>query len=121
MTPKDIKKKIREAERNNLKELDLSVEFGGDSSKRLTSIPPEIFELDHLETLNLMGHAITSIPDSITQLQNLKVLNLVFNDLTSVSEGIGRLHNLIRLNLWAARDVEIEAPQSISELKHLID
>ena len=71
-TPQDILNEIQKAKEKKLKRLHLY-----DPRQKLTEIPEEVFELDHLEELHLPGHAITTIPDQIKQLKQLKILEKV--------------------------------------------
>jgi Leucine-rich repeat (LRR) protein len=110
-TPEHILEKIRQAKEEHLRWLDLNGE-------QLSSIPPEIFELEHLEGLNLIDNEITSVPERISQLQNLTVLFLSSNKLTTISESISKLHNLTSLDL-SKNELTI-IPESISQLQNLI-
>ena len=69
-TRQQILRRIQEAKAKKHKKLYLS-SWG----KKLTKIPEEVFELDHLEELVLRNHAITIIPDQIKQLKQLKMLS----------------------------------------------
>jgi len=73
--------KIEQAKEQGLKELDLSNYYKTANIDKLEEIPPEVFELEQLESLNLSWNNITTIPQSITRLQNLKALNLSRNQI----------------------------------------
>jgi Leucine-rich repeat (LRR) protein len=84
---------------------------------KLLTIPAEVFELTHLETLNLMGNRIRSIPQEIKNLTNLRVLNLAYNEISFISREIDRLQNLNYLDIWAAKGTRL--PYALSELRNL--
>ena len=129
--PKYYLNKIRQAKEQQLETLDLSnakktenklLNFFGnvfsDRDKTLTNIPPEVFELKHIKTLNLSGNAINEIPESIENLSNLTHLDLSFNDsLIDLPESIGNLSNLDYLDLSfnGIRNL----PESIGNLSNL--
>jgi len=75
-TPPEILKKIEACREKKAKVLDLS-----DLDIKLPIIPPEVFELTHIEELNLRNNAIQIIPEKIKQLFNLKKINLCDNPL----------------------------------------
>jgi Leucine-rich repeat (LRR) protein len=99
-TPNSILRRIREAQKQQLKELDLS-RFYFRNDPPLTSIPTEIFELTQLENLVLSGHEIKVLPAAIGRLRNLRILDLSHNRLTRITSTIGELRNLTRLELTA--------------------
>ncbi len=72
-TPAVILAKIKEAKEKQLKELDLS---WYSTREQLTQIPSDLFELEHLEKLNLRNNNIKIIPQEISKLKNLKYLDL---------------------------------------------
>ncbi len=115
--PKHVLEKIREAKEKQLKELDLGNDWETKDDQKLTKIPPEVFELEQLEVLNLHYNLLTSVPDSITQLQNLTTLNLSQNKLTEIPESITQLQSLTTLNLSNTGLTEI--PESITQLQNL--
>src|SRR5215212_9559135 len=97
--PESILEKIGEAKAKQLKELDLSTQSFGPDEKRLSFIPPEVFELTQLEVLNLSGNKIAAIPEVIGQLRKLTTLDLTYNELTVVPDAIGQLQSLTELKL----------------------
>lgn len=117
-TPERILTKIREAQLKKLTKLDLSAGYGAGESKKLSAIPPEVFELEHLEELDLTNNNIKNIPDSITNLHNLTTLDLTGNGLTVLPEAVTKLHGLKTLNLW--NNALDELPESISEMEQLV-
>ena len=105
--PQHFLEKIREAEENQLKRLDLSNDWGTDNKEKLTEIPAEVFELEWLEVLNLRNNQLTTLPEAIARLQQLTSLDLSGNKLTTLPEAIASLQQLTTLYL---RDNPIEKP-----------
>src|SRR5689334_13431020 len=68
---------IEETLQHGATELDLS-EMG------LSQLPPEIWQLTHLERLNLSRNELTELPPEIGELTNLQSLDLASNQLTSL-------------------------------------
>ena len=55
-------------------------------------MPPELFELEGLQELDLSYLALTSVPDDIKKLVHLNKLNLAHNPLLeSISGAVGEL------------------------------
>lgn len=88
----DVQRKILLAKINKDKFLNLS-------NAKLTNIPINLFELEHLEHLILSFNELTEIPYSITKLRNLKRLVLTGNKLESVPKYLQELPNLVYLSL----------------------
>jgi len=65
----------------------------------LSSIPPEIAKLRHLELLDLSGNHLTSVPPEIGMLTSLKELYLFDNHLTTLPAEFGSLHQLQTLGI----------------------
>jgi hypothetical protein len=84
---------------------------------QLTSIPPEIGQLQNLRELSLYSNRLTSIPPEIGQLQNLRDLVLGINQLTSIPPEIGQLQNLTQLSLDNNQLTSI--PPEIGQLQNL--
>jgi len=61
--------------------------------------PAELFQLQHLEYLDIRDNALASIPDSIASLQKLKCLDVRLNLLTSLPSAISQLPQLEKLYL----------------------
>ncbi len=80
------------SETKNIRELDLS-------SKKLNSVPDEIFEMTNLEILDLHDNPITVLSDYIRRVQNLRVLNLAGTNITELPEGISQLYHLEEIHL----------------------
>jgi internalin A len=91
-----ILKLIQEAKDKGLKALDLSY---GITQIKLSQLSPELFELKHLEHLDLRGQEITILPDGLAHLTNLTVLDLNHNNLTTLPDGLTQLINLTTLDL----------------------
>ena len=64
-----------------------------------TEIPPGVFELHSLETLEMGSNAISSIPPAISKLQQLKDLQLYYNKISVLPAEIGSLQSLEVLDL----------------------
>ena len=84
---------------------------------KLTEIPPEVFELEHLAYLSLSDNNISHIPDSISKLKNLRTLSLNGNKFEHLPESILSLGKLEELIMYSNRITEI--PDAISSLKNL--
>lgn len=69
------------------------------SGLRLTELPDELWELNHLSTLGLHFNLLMTLPDVLGKLTNLLELNLGSNLLLTLPEGLGYLTNLSSLNL----------------------
>jgi internalin A len=105
---------IERAKAENWTELDLS-------SKELTEIPPEMFQLSQLTKLDLSFNQITKIPDAIAALSNLQRLDLSFNKRTKIPDEIAALSNLQEFYLSKNRITEIpNAIAALSNLQNLI-
>ncbi|NIM15297.1 MAG: TIR domain-containing protein [Candidatus Aminicenantes bacterium] len=108
---REIKKRIKEAGEKQLKELDLSgMPFIYDG--KLTQIPEEVFELEHLEVLDLSNNQLTTVPGSIAKLRKLTRLKLFDNQLTFVPESIAKLQNLKKLVL-KGNPIETPPPEVV--------
>src|SRR5213080_448559 len=97
-TSEAVLQRIREASEQHPHKLDLSFDQTK-RTERLTEIPPEVFELKDLETLDLSKNALTSIPDSIFKLPRLTSLNLSGNRLVTIPGFLVQLEQLEDLNL----------------------
>ncbi len=84
--------KIEEALRTRATELKL-VGFG------LTDLPPSIFELTSIETLDLKENHLTEFPKSLCQLTSLRTLSMGRNRLRKLPESLGDLFLLKTLKL----------------------
>lgn len=65
----------------------------------LSSIPPEISKLRHLELLDLSGNSLTSLPPELGMLTQLKELYIFDNHLTTLPMELGSLHQLQTLGI----------------------
>lgn len=81
--PPQIKAKIQECKDKQLKKLNLRASY---SNYQLTEIPEEIFNLEHLEILDLTGNIVRNISKKIVNLPRLKSLNLSYNQLEKIPE-----------------------------------
>jgi internalin A len=110
MERRELLQLIERAKAENWTELDLS-------GKKLTQIPPEIFQLSQLTKLNLRSNQITKIPDAIAALSNLQQLDLGVNQITKIPDAIAALSNLQRLDFSFNQITEI--PDAIAALSNL--
>ena len=119
--PEYFIKRIKEVEKKQLQELDLSQKFCEPSYKDLNIIPIifiGIFELSYLKILILSQNNIRKIPSEIEKLYQLKKIYLGNNQLTSLPESIGNLSNLVQLNLGNNQLTSL--PESIGNLSNLV-
>lgn len=65
----------------------------------LTTVPPEIAKLRHLEVLDLSGNALANLPPELGLLVQLKELFLFDNHLTTLPPELGCLHHLQTLGI----------------------
>lgn len=84
---------------------------------KFTRLPPALFELSELQTLDLSQNKLKHLPKEIIYLQNLKSLDLSDNKLIELPEELFLLPNLERLFL--EENVLQEISPSISKLKKL--
>ena len=93
----ESQQKLRQKILNSLNETCFSLE-GCDYSG--THLPPEIGQLQNLQTLNLSLYSLTHLPPEIGQLQNLQTLELYHNrELAHLPVEIGQIKQLTRLGL----------------------
>ncbi|GJE92741.1 glucose-repressible alcohol dehydrogenase transcriptional effector [Phanerochaete sordida] len=78
----------------------------------LTSIPPEITRLKHLELLDLSGNSLVTVPPELGLLTSLKELYLFDNHITTLPSELGTLHQLQTLG--------IEGNPIDPSLKHMV-
>ncbi len=116
--PKHFLRKIQEAQNKQLKELHLDCNWGAPDDQKLPHIPAEVFELEHLEVLNLRGNRLTTVPNVITQLHSLTSIDLSDNKLTTLPDAIAQLSNLMWLNL--SENELIVVPDAIGRLCNLM-
>jgi CCR4-NOT transcription complex subunit 6 len=65
----------------------------------LTSVPPEIAKLRHLDLLDLSGNNLTSVPPEIGMVITLRELYLFDNHLSTIPPEFGTLHRLKTLGI----------------------
>ena len=68
-------------------------------SNLINQIPKEIVKLENLTYLDLHRNIVENLPNEINQLQNLKNLNLEGNRLQGLPSKMDQLVNLTKLNL----------------------
>jgi hypothetical protein len=83
----------------------------------LTTIPPEIGELDKLVDLAILYNSIRFVPTEIGNLENLQNLALTANRIRTLPPEIGNLSNLTRLVL--SDNILTELPPEIGNLTNL--
>ncbi len=115
--PPKFRARIEKAKQQGLKELDLSNDYNTDDIDRLKEIPPEVFELEQLESLNLSWNKITTIPQDLARLQNLQSLDLWQNRLSEFPRVLGNLPNLVVLRLQLSSLKSL--PGWLSQIKDL--
>lgn len=69
------------------------------ANTKLTSIPHEMGNLEHLKTLDLHKNMIKNVPQSIACLKDLKYLDLSANAIEVLPDEIGELVNVQTLNV----------------------
>ncbi|KAG6817489.1 hypothetical protein H0H87_008114 [Tephrocybe sp. NHM501043] len=65
----------------------------------LTSVPPQIAKLRHLELLDLSGNHLTTLAPELGMLTQLKELYLFDNQITNIPSELGTLHQLKTLGV----------------------
>ena len=106
-----ILKRIKEAARTDLTELDLS-------ENQIKELPAEISVLITNRTrLDLRRKQISQLPAKIEQLSNLTTLYLGGNQIKELPTEIGKLTNLTELDLWQNQLNEL--PAEIGQLSNL--
>ncbi len=117
MTLQAALRRIAEAQEKQFKTLDLSFALEDLGPLEQAQALEQAFELEHLQTLRLVGNRLQSIPRSITRLCNLIWLNLGNNPLLHLPDWLGDLPNLIELTLYSlALD---ELPECLTRLERL--
>ena len=87
------------------------------SSKILTELPKESFQLTNLVKINLFNNRFTEMPDQIANFKSLLELDFSSNRLVSISSVIEKLPYLEELNL--NKNELVTLPSEIGNLKHL--
>ncbi|MCI5191743.1 MAG: GTP-binding protein [Candidatus Electrothrix sp. AU1_5] len=123
----EVLKQIEEAKVSGATELDLSSNNGlfipswtsanPTISTKLSSLPPELFQLTSLKELNLSGNELSNLPPEISQLTKLTWLHLGYNQLTSLPPEIGQLTSLTKLDLSGNQLTTL--PPEIGQLTNL--
>ncbi|KAG1680551.1 hypothetical protein FOA52_014998 [Chlamydomonas sp. UWO 241] len=84
---------------------------------RLGHVPAEVFEIEDLEDLILVGNNLSSLPESIGRLTRLRRLQLAGNELTTLPDALCRLTELE--GLWLGGNQLVVLPQDIGQLASL--
>ncbi len=92
MDEQELLQKIEQAAKDKVTELDLS-------GNQLSSLPPELATLSHLQQLYLSDNELSSLPPELAQLSNLQQLYLSNNQLSSLPPELAQLSNLQQLYL----------------------
>ncbi|MBS4169376.1 hypothetical protein NEOC95_000080 [Neochlamydia sp. AcF95] len=100
-----------EEQGKNIIELDL------DDGVGLTFLPPEIWQLSQLQTLNLSNNQLTTLSPKIGQLSNLQKLDISNNLLTAIPAEIGQLTKLQKLD--SSNNLLTAIPAEIGQLTKL--
>jgi internalin A len=110
VTPDWVLEKIAEAKEFQDRDLDLSRWMNGGKT---TAFPPEILELENLETLNFAGQTGIKLPVYFTQLNQLKAVNLCDCGLNTIPEILSQLpcldalllskNKIVQFPDWVAR------------------
>jgi Leucine-rich repeat (LRR) protein len=103
-------RKIKEALRKNVIELDLS-------ELDLIELPESLGQLSQLKSLDLSNNQLTVLPESLGQLTQLHSLNVSVNQLITLPESLGQLRQLQSLDVSANQLVAL--PESLGQLKQL--
>ncbi|HEU0293259.1 MAG TPA: COR domain-containing protein [Anaerolineales bacterium] len=69
------------------------------SKNRISTLPPEIGQLENLSVLDVSQTGLLEVPPEIGSLRNLRILKLSKNQLSSLPTEIGQLTHLISLDL----------------------
>ncbi len=69
------------------------------SKRKLTAVPPSVFEYENLEKLTLARNQITDLPEGWSKLNNLTELNLGKNRLREIPKPLTELNNLTHLSI----------------------
>lgn len=83
----------------------------------IETLPDDIGQLKHLQTISLRGNALTQLPESFGELQALRHVDFSSNRLVQLCPMLNGLENLLTLNLEYNRLRQL--PHSISNLKQL--
>ncbi len=111
MTDTQLLRVIERAARSGATQLDLSY-------RELTSLPPEIGQLDQLASLDLCGNSLVALPPEIGDLQQLEHLDLRHNQLVALPSELGRLLNLTSLDIRDNRLASL--PREMGRLGNLL-
>jgi small GTP-binding protein len=87
------------------------------SNNQLAALPPELFQMKNLTGLDLGGLKLTTLPLELFQLTNLAKLYLHDNQLTTLPPEIGQLRKLQELYLWG--NTLTTLPQELFQITNL--
>ncbi|MHA2062548.1 MAG: leucine-rich repeat domain-containing protein, partial [Candidatus Sifarchaeia archaeon] len=87
------------------------------SYNEFKTIPVDLSELTHLESLSFDDNKLEELPSSVGNIKSLKVLQLNGNELKMIPNSIGDLENLEKLDL-SGNQLE-SLPESIGQLRSL--
>ena len=60
------------------------------AENKLTQLPGAVFELPHLQVLDLSGNALKEIPEDVVKLERLKVLDVTSNPIAGIPKSVAR-------------------------------
>ncbi|WP_417911280.1 COR domain-containing protein [Candidatus Electronema sp. PJ] len=89
------------------------------SNNQLAALPPELFQMKNLTGLDLGGLKLTTLPPEICQLTNLTTLDLRGNQLTALPPELFHLTKLTELSLSGNQITTL--PQEIGQLTRLTE
>jgi len=112
--PSWAKLEIERVENDQSKTIDLS---GLSHKEKLTYIPSRVFDLKHLEVLNLKNNLLTELPSQIVELKELRYINLSNNKIPQLNPNITLPPNLFVLDLSFNELGDL--PNKISQLQNL--
>lgn len=84
---------------------------------KLTVLPVAVSELRHLQSLSLSNNKLTTLPATVSELRQLQSLSLSNNKLTALPVAVSELRQL--QSLFLSGNQLTALPESVSELKQL--
>lgn len=100
----------------DLKKLDTLTLYNNQDSKKLVSLPESFGELKNLKYLDMSGMGLRNIPESFSNLTELNYLNLELNAIQKLPNDFG---NLKKLETFRGPSLDVDIPDSFSNLENL--